>query len=137
MNKYSITSLRNYASYIYKKSSKPKSLQPAKSDDSCPFHDDLFLQPHIKTITNKRNELQFHKSFLKKTNITKYVNVFENYARRFVVEMFNPKYPLTQLITKPHAKNLLKDLLGEIKRFKFQISLKVTVCRAIKNLFQF
>ena len=51
---------------------------------------------------------------------------FEWYARSYKVEVVESKYPLAQLETsKSSIKGLFKDLLKEMKGFKYQITVKV------------
>ena len=41
--------------------------------------------------------------------------------------MLDTQDPINQLnITKPHVKNLLKDLLAEMNSFKYQITFQIT-----------
>ena len=51
---------------------------------------------------------------------------FKGYARSYSIEIIDSKYPSVQLtISKPSIKDLFKDLLNEIKGFKYQITLKL------------
>ena len=50
----------------------------------------------------------------------------EAYARSYKTKVINSRNPLPQLeASKLSIKNLFKDLLDEIKGFKYQISVKV------------
>ena len=50
----------------------------------------------------------------------------QRYARRYKVEIIDSKDPLFQLeASKLSIKYLFKDLLDEIKGFKYQITVKV------------
>ena len=50
----------------------------------------------------------------------------EAYARSYKTKVINLRDPLPQLeASKLSIKNLFKDLLDEIKGFKYQISVKV------------
>ena len=73
--------------------------------------------------------------FLYKPSITKYLSTFESYACSYIVEVSDSRdLPAIKLnITKNHVENKLKDILVEIKGFKFQITLQVTFCKEIKN----
>ena len=51
---------------------------------------------------------------------------FGLYARSYKVEILDSKYPLGQLeASKSSIKDLLKDLLDEIKGFKYKITVKL------------
>ena len=50
------------------------------------------------------------------------------------VEIRNTKDPLAQLeASKSSIDNLFKDLLNEMKGFKYQITVTVLLCKHIKN----
>ena len=99
------------------------------------FFNGLTKKPIIKPISDSEllSELPFHKSYAEKPSIIKYSIAFKNYAHSFTVEVLNFRDPRIQPnITKPHVKILLKDLLTEIRGFKFQITLKVISCEGIE-----
>ena len=49
---------------------------------------------------------------------------FKIYAPSYAVKVLNSQDPRSQLnITEPHVKSLLKNLLAEMKGFKYQITL--------------
>ena len=51
---------------------------------------------------------------------------FKGYARSYNIEIIDSEDPSVQLaISKSSIKYLFKDLLDEIKSFKYQITLKV------------
>ena len=57
---------------------------------------------------------------LKEPNIKKHSKALKNYARSYTVEVLNSKGLTNQLdITKPHVKNLLEELLAEMRSFKY------------------
>ena len=78
--------------------------------------------PKIKKISNV--ELLQELPFYDKLNIVKNSNAFGRYARNYKVEIVDKRDPLVQLEPiKLSIKCLFKDLLNEIKGFKYQITL--------------
>ena len=76
------------------------------------------------------SDLPFHKSFLEEPSNTKYPSGAPSYR----VEVLGSRDKAVQLsIAKPHVKNILKDLLAEIKGFKSQIIFHVTFPKEIDN----
>ena len=68
--------------------------------------------------------MNFH--FLDELSITKVSKAFKIYARSHKIKIINSKYDLVQLeATKSRFEDLFRDLLDEIKGFKYQITLKV------------
>ena len=56
----------------------------------------------------------------------KMLKAFKIYARTYKIKIINSKDPSAQLTaSKPSIKDLFKDLLDEIKGFKYQITVKV------------
>ena len=63
-------------------------------------------------------------------SIAKNLNAFSGYARGYKVEIVDKKDPLVQLeVSKLSIKDLFKDLLNEIKGFKYQITLAVLLSK--------
>ena len=61
-------------------------------------------------------------------------NAFKRYAKIYKVEIIEPKHPLVQLeASKLNIKGLFKDLLNEMKGFKYQIKLTVLLLRHKMN----
>ena len=132
--------------YTNKNSQKLKSLQ-LENPNGLPFHDGLFLQSHvklfhkilIKTLVIKSfrkllTKILFYKSFFEVPNTAKYLKAFKNCVCSYTVEVLNPLDPAIQLsITKTHVKNKLRGLLVEIKCFKIEIMLQVTLHKKIGN----
>ena len=59
---------------------------------------------------------------------------FKRYARSFRIEIIDSKDPSVQLTTsKSSIKDLFKDLLDEIKGFKFQITIQVFLSKHKEN----
>ena len=82
-----------------------------------PFSNALIKNPYIKHFDNidMLREIPFHKERSAKTLIA-----FKKYARSYRIEIVDSKDPSYQLtISKPGIKTLFKDLLNEIKGFKY------------------
>ena len=63
-------------------------------------------------------------------SIEKNPNAFIGYARSYRVEIVDKKDPLVQLeASKSSIKDLFKDLLNEVKGFKYQITLAVLLSK--------
>ena len=61
--------------------------------------------------------------FYNELSIEKTSKVFKGYARSYSIEIIDLKNPSVQLtISKASIKDLFKDLLAEIKGFKYQIA---------------
>ena len=59
---------------------------------------------------------------------------FKTYARSYKVEVIDFKDPLIQLEAgKSSIKDLFKDVLNEMKGFKYQISVKILLSKEKKN----
>ena len=59
---------------------------------------------------------------------------FKRYARNYKVEIIDHKDPLTQLeASKSSIKDLFKDLLNEMKGFKYQVTVKVLLSKDERN----
>ena len=81
-------------------------------------------KPSIKHLKNiyLLNELSFYDEF----SAVKISKTFKRYARRYKIEIINSKDPLFQLeASKSSVTYSFKDLLDEIKGFKYQITVKV------------
>ena len=63
-------------------------------------------------------------------SIVKNSNAFSGYARSYKVEIVDQKDPLVQLeVSKSSIEDLFKDLLNDIKGFKYQITLAVLLSK--------
>ena len=68
-------------------------------------------------------ELLHELPFYDELGIVKKSKPFEGYARSYRVEIIDSRDPLVQLeVGKSSIKDLFKDLLNEMKRFKYQIT---------------
>ena len=94
-----------------------------------PFYNVLInfmKQSRIKRLTNVEllNELPFYRSL----NVKEIAEAFKRYAKSFNIEIIDKKDPMVQLFSsKLCIKDLFKVLLYEIKGFKYQITLHVTL----------
>ena len=89
-----------------------------------PFCNTFIEKPEIKKLSNAKllQELPFYD----KLSIVKNLNAFSGYAKSYKVEIIDKKDPLVQLeVSKSSIEDLFKDLLNEIKGFKYQIALAV------------
>ena len=69
-----------------------------------------------------RHELPFYHEL----SIEKLSKAFTKYVRSYRIELTDSKDPSVQLTaSKSSIKDLFKDLLDEIKGFKYQITVKV------------
>ena len=89
-----------------------------------PFYNTFIEKPKIKKLSNVQllKELPFYDEL----RIVKSTSAFSGYVRSYKIEIFDKKDPLVQLeATKLSIKDFFKDLLNEIKGFKYQIALAV------------
>ena len=93
-----------------------------------PFFNTYIDQPDIKKISNKKllQELPFYDQL----SIVQNLSTFSGYARSYKIEIVDKKDPLVQLeASKLSIKYFFKDLLNEIKGFKYQITLIIVLCK--------
>ena len=93
-----------------------------------PFYNIFIEKPEIKKLSNTKllKELPFYDEL----SIVKNLNAFGGYARSYKVEIVDKKDPLVLLeASKSSIKDLFKDLLNEIKGFKYQITLVVLLSK--------
>ena len=90
-----------------------------------PFYNALIENSHAKCLSNLDMLLQL--PFYDELNMVKTSKAFKGYARSW-------KDPSVQLtVSKPSIKDLFKDLLNEIKGFRYQITLKVLLSKCKEN----
>ena len=78
----------------------------------------------IKKLSNI--ELLHELPFYDELSITEVSKAFKRYARSYKIEIVDHKDPLVQLeATKSSIKDLFKDLLNEMKGFKYQITVAI------------
>ena len=93
-----------------------------------PFYNVLIEKPEIKKLSNV--ELLHELPFYDELSITEVSKAFIRYARSYKVEIIDFKDPLIQLeSSKSSIKYLFKDLLNEMKGFKYQITLKTLLSK--------
>ena len=87
---------------------------------------DFMKHSKIKKLTNVEllNELPFYSSL----NVNELAEAFKRYTKSYNMEIVDKKDPMVQLYSsKLCIKDLFKDLLYEMKGFKYQITLHVTL----------
>ena len=97
------------------------------------FHNVLIEKPLIKRLQNKDflHELPFYYEL----SIVKISQAFKRYARSDKIEMIDWKDSLAKLrASKSSIKDLLKNLLDGIKRFEYQITVKVLLSKHTNNV---
>ena len=102
-----------------------------------PFYNAPIKNPKIKHLNNADmlSELLFYDEL----NIVKTAKAFKKYARSYSIEIIKDKDgnlndELAQLEAgKPVMKDLLRDLLKEMKGFKYQITMKVLLSKLKEN----
>ena len=102
-----------------------------------PFYNSYIEKQNIKKLSNIRllKELPFYDEL----SIIKKKTVFSGYAQSYKIESADKKDVIVQLKTsKISIKNLFKDLLMEMKGFKYQITLQVLLSRVkSRNLIEY
>ena len=94
-----------------------------------PFYNSFIEKPEIKKLSNTKllQELPFYDEL----NVVKSSNAFSGYARSYKVEIVDNKDSLVQLqASKSSIEDLFKDLLDEMKGFKYQITITVLLSKA-------
>ena len=89
-----------------------------------PFYNVLIEKPKIKHLSNigLLHEVPFHDEL----NVVKKSNASKGFPRSYKVEIIESKDPLGQLeAIKSSIKDLFKELLNEMKGFKYQVTIAV------------
>ena len=92
----------------------------------------MFEKPEIKKLSNLEplHELPFYDGL----SVVEISKAFKRYARSYKVEIVDHKDPLAQLeASKSSIKDLFKDLLNEMKGFKYQITINVLLSKEKEN----
>ena len=98
-----------------------------------PFYNALIETPKIKHLSNI--ELLHELLFYDELSVVKISETFKGYARSYKIEIIEPKDPLAQLkASKSRIEDLFKDLLNEMKGFKYQITVKVLLSKHNENI---
>ena len=93
-----------------------------------PFYNTFTEKPEIKKLSNV--ELLQELPFYDELSIVKTSNTFSGYARSYKIEIVNKRDPLVQLkFSKQSLIDLFKDVLNEMKGFKYQITLTVLLSK--------
>ena len=88
------------------------------------FHNALIEKPRIKHLKNI--DLLPELPFYDELSVVKTFKAFKRYAIIYKIKIIDSKDPLAQLeASKSSIKDLFKDLLDEIKGFKYQTTVKV------------
>ena len=96
------------------------------------FYNVLIEKPEIKKLSNI--VLLHELSFYDELSITQVSNAFKTYARSYKVGINEFKDPLIQLeASKSSIKDLFRDLLNEMKDFKYHISAKILLSKKKEN----
>ena len=99
---------------------------------STSFYNVLIEKPEIKKLSNI--ELLHELPFYDELSITEISKAFKRYARSYKVEIVDHKDPLVQLqASKSSIKDLFKDLLNEMKGFKYQVTVAVLLSKEKRN----
>ena len=93
-----------------------------------PFYNVLIEKTKIKHLSNI--ELLHELPFYDEMTVVEISKAFKTYARSYKIEIINSKDPLAQLeASKSSIQDLFKDLLNEMKGFKYQITVKILLCK--------
>ena len=97
-----------------------------------PFYNVLIEKPKVKHFSNI--ELLHELPFCDELSVVEISKAFKRYARSYKIEIIDSKDPLAQLETsKLSIDDLFKDLLNEMKGFKYQITVTVLLCKHKQN----
>ena len=92
----------------------------------------LIEKPTIKHLEDI--DLLHEFPFYDALRIVKRSQEFRRYERSYEIDIIDSKDPLAQLeASKSRIKNMFKDLLDEIKGFKYQITVKVLLRKHEEN----
>ena len=97
-----------------------------------PFCNTFIEKPEIKKLSNVKllQELPFYDEL----NVVKKSSAFSAYARSYKVEIVNHKDPLVQLqASKSSIRDLFRDVLDEMKGFKYQTTVTVLLSKVKIN----
>ena len=92
------------------------------------FYNILSEKPGIKILSTA--ELLYELPFYDSLSIKEISKAFWRYAKSFSIEIIDSKDPLIQLsASKSSIKDLFKDFLYEMKGFKYQITVNITLSK--------
>ena len=96
------------------------------------FYNVLIENPQVKRL--KKIALLHKLPFCDKLSIAKISKTFKKCAKNYKVGIIDSKDPLAQLeASKSSAKNSFKDLLNEVKGFKYHVAVKVLLSKRKKK----
>ena len=93
-----------------------------------PFYNTLIERPEFKKLSNVKllQELPFYNEL----SIVKNKTAFGKCAKSYKIEIVDKRDPIVQLKANELCiKNLFRDLLNEIKGFKYQITLSILLSK--------
>ena len=97
-----------------------------------PFYNVLIEKPFINRLKNINLLNDF--PFFDELSISKILEAFKRYAKSYKVEILDLKDALAQLeVSKSSNEDLFKDLLDEIKGFKYQITVNLLLSKHKEN----
>ena len=97
------------------------------------FYNTFIEKPRIKRLTNI--DLLHELSFYDELNIRQISKAFKAYARNYRIEIIDSKDSSIQLkASKSSINKLFKDLLDEIKGYKYQIIAKFLLSQHKDNI---
>ena len=97
-----------------------------------PFYTVLSEKPKIKHLSNI--ELLHELPFYDELSVLEISKAFKRYARSYKIETIDSKDPLAQLeANKSSMEDLFKELLNEMKGFKYQITVTVLLRKHKQN----
>ena len=89
-----------------------------------PFYNTFIEKPKIKKLSNV--QLLKELPFFDELNIVKNKSAFSGYARSYKIDIVAKRDPIVQLkASESSIIDLFKDVLNEIKDFKYQITLSI------------
>ena len=89
-----------------------------------PFYNKTIKKPKVKRLKNIDRLAK--RRFYEQLSVIKTDQAFKGYVMSYKVQIIEEKDPIVQLeASKLSIKNLINDLLNEIKGFKYQITVKV------------
>ena len=93
-----------------------------------PFYNILIEKPKIKHLS--KIQLLHELPFYYELSVVEISKAFRRYAKSHKVEIIAFKDSLAQLeASKSSIEDLFKDILNEMKAFKYQITVKVLLCK--------
>ena len=96
------------------------------------FYNVLIEKPKVKYLS--KMELLHELPFYDELRVVEISKALRRYAKGYEVEIMDLKDPLAQLeVSKSSIADLFKDLLNEMKDFKYEITVTVLLCKHKKN----